>query len=507
MIRVLFLMVLISVPAFAGGAAEARQAYPGEMTCPVKLPDVTPSDRWTPQEIWAWEKICLGEWADVSELDGNNSQPCQPAVIEGEGNTVPENRVLRPKFLQLILTQEPWVSAPVKPQVVISCALIETRLDLEGQHVKAGLSIIDSNLRDGAALSGARFDRSLSFDGSEFYVGLQVDDVQLGDAESLDEQTDINEVQLSGARIGGSLYASGSVFDGAFVAEDLKVGGNVFFRDGSFFRDISFTDASVGADLQLSGSNFEGTFDLSGATIGELVLSQVDDPIWGSDAKLILRNTSLGALQSRPQSWKSEERVWVEAELAGLSYGRLGGFGAGDQNTLIDAPAEVLVQWLEGVRPDNMATRFDPGPYEQLAAVLDSEGQSAKADAVRFAKYRHRDANPGVEIPWWREWLFRPASRWLLGYGVYPFTLLWWFAGLVALGIFVARFTRDERLRRLDEKMWYSLENALPLVELNTGHKEIVHGRSWVEGFFHAQKILGFLFATLLIGALSLLTE
>lgn len=539
MIRLVSLLILFSLPALAEEADPTTLTLPGAQECAVDLPLEGPSGTaWTDAERWAWDRICLGETADLRYVDGDDGLPCKPTEIEEAGDAVPATRVLRTEFVKLILTREPWVSAPVKPQVDISCARIDGRLELRSQHVRSALYIYRSDLPGGADLLGARFDRSLSFEGSVFGATLWADRLQVEGSVVLRGGAKFNEVRLFHARIGadlvaggsefkevwlvgakidGNLMADGSEFEGFFNAGGLQVEGNVFLRDGASFLAVDLPGARIRGHLQLAGSDFAGDFDLTGATIGELVLfrpgtmeqfdAPSDDPDWGGDARLILRNAALGALQSRPQSWQRKPNDWIEAELTGLSYDHLGGFRAGAEDTLIDAGASTLIDWIEKTRPANMATRYDPGPYEQLAAVLDREGLGAKANAVRFAKFARRSAAPPDGTSWWSRNLFWPLSHWLLGYGVYPFWLLGWFAGLVALGVVVSRLTVDERLDSLNERFWYSLENALPLVELKQAHKEIQHGSTGVEFFFHAQKVLGFLFATLLVGALSLLTE
>jgi hypothetical protein len=75
----------------------------------------------------------------------------------------------------------------------------------------------------------------------------------------------------------------------------------------------------------------------------------------------------------------------------------------------------------------------------------------------------------------------------------------------VATGFFVAHFSRARLLQPRYRKFWYSLENALPLVEFSAQHNSVEHERRWVEIWFHVQKAMGFVLATVLIGALSLL--
>ena len=54
--------------------------------------------------------------------------------------------------------------------------------------------------------------------------------------------------------------------------------------------------------------------------------------------------------------------------------------------------------------------------------------------------------------------------------------------------------------------LWYSLENTLPLIDTNERFKNVQHGRPWLDHFFHFQKAFGFVLATVLVAALTLLS-
>ena len=54
--------------------------------------------------------------------------------------------------------------------------------------------------------------------------------------------------------------------------------------------------------------------------------------------------------------------------------------------------------------------------------------------------------------------------------------------------------------------VWYSLENALPLIGTNERFKNIEHVQPWLYHFFHFQRAFGFVLATVLVSALALLS-
>ncbi|MEM6623578.1 MAG: hypothetical protein AAF674_15220 [Pseudomonadota bacterium] len=317
------------------------------------------------------------------------------------------------------------------------------------------------------------------------------------------------------------------------------------------FHRVDLSAARVDGHLQLAGSQFAGEVDLSGARLGELVLYSRRstpkpelngrDAIWMEGGRLTLRNMQAGALHARLDSWKHVgaqssdagagesstngcNEKWIVVDLIGFRHERLGGSGAHDPQLMITASADQLVDWLNCVRPvrNGADDHYDPGPYEHLAAILRREGYSAKADLIEYAKYERRAAAGvhGVGVfaashdgtPWYDREIFWPLSGWLVGYGVFPFRLLFYFAGLVGLGWVVGLFSKDPVLssrtgRAALSRFWYSLENALPLIELSEAYKTVDHKRVWVSSIYHIQKLLGFLLATYLVGALTLLAN
>ena len=147
-----------------------------------------------------------------------------------------------------------------------------------------------------------------------------------------------------------------------------------------------------------------------------------------------------------------------------------------------------------------------------MAALFRAEGMSGKADRIIYAKFERRAAAPPPDTSWWHTHLFWPVSKYLIGYGVYPFLLLRYYSILVCLGWVLGLCSQCASLNTWTwsaslERFWYSLGMALPLVEFSGGHKQVEHGRQWVKSLYNIQKLLGFVLATYLIGALTLLAN
>lgn len=531
-------------------------------SCPLELPqDPSPPGGWTEAERYAWSRICIGKVANMSFAgpDGSDGAVCNAWEIEGD---IPTNRILRPEFLHLILTKEPWSNLRALAFTRIDCAVFERQVNLETSRIETApllqqtwfkqglnlreariersLSLIGSQvngtlfaermrvgeglfLKDGSFLSGgletgavnlssAKISGTLSASGARFEGTFQAQRAQVGEDLFLRSNASFDGVGLTGAEIGGNVEATNSRFDGALIASRLKVGGDLFLSGHARFGLVSLVGVRVGEFLQMSGATFTDKVDLSGATMQELLLyvpgtmqkyeAKSDDPIWTGRAELVLRNARAGAVQSRASSWVRDGKA-LPVDLGGFRYERLEGFEARLQTSLIDLSEADLVAWLEDGRGPN--AEYDPQPYAQLAEVLVAAGMEEKAMAVRFAQFVHRDRATRNETALWKTHLVRPAAKWIIGYGVYPFWALGWFFGMVILGIFVAFASKAELIAPFYRKFWYSLENALPLVQFSDAHAGIEHGNAWVESYFHLQKVLGFVLATVLVGALTLL--
>ncbi|MFX4221127.1 MAG: hypothetical protein ACMVO3_09135 [Thalassobaculum sp.] len=370
-------------------------------------------------------------------------------------------------------------------------------------------------LSDGATITGdirllgAKIDGDVVANGSTFHAAFRADRMQVGGGLFLHDGTTLTgDVRLLGAKIDGDISANGSTFHAAFHADRMHLGGNLLLRNGTAVSgDVDLSGAEIGGFLQLQGSTFEGTISANEIQVGEeLRLSYPGNPNpeWGEDASMLLRNATVGALQAEIEAWRTDKNRWLTTDLTGFTYHRLGGFGAhraSDGMNMADAPADSLVEWIEQSQPDH-DFRYDPHPYTQLAEALDRAGAAAIADQVRYARFEHKRRAGNTPL---REKIVLEIGKYLVGYGVFPFRALLWFTGLVACGVLMASLSRSPALRGGGAKFWYSLENALPLMELAESHKNLSHENGFVTGFFHAQKVLGFVLATILIGALSLL--
>ena len=628
--------------SWADFADAPKRTMPHQKECAVPLPtdfwDDSAAEPFQRAEAWAWnERICLGHWADMRDAPGGsgNGEECESAEIEKTGEeAVPTNRELRPEFLELVLSHEPWASSPRHPQVGIKCALVRGDINLDDHEITLAFSFHKGEIDGKVSLLGTKFKRTLALSGSTVTGKLDADRLVVGgglflrdakfkdidlisariagevafngstvtgkldadrlvvggglflrDAKFKDidllsartvggvtfngstvtgkldadrlvvggglflRDTKFKDIDLISARIADEVAFNGSTVTGKLDADRLVVGGGLFLRDAKFkhidlisaritgevafngstvtgklgagrlvvgdalflrnaeFKDIDLLGAKIGDDVFLNGSTYSGVFDLTGSAIGgELHFSSgwiKSPPIWQNGASLILRNVKAEALQARKIDWNiSGGDGLLPTDLTGFTFNRLGGLNTSGGTGMGDELVDWLIGWIKAQRDHGQ--NYDPQPYTQLAQVLETAGANDKAKAVRYAKFEHKHDHDISMSPIRRA--VHTIERYFLGYGVYPFRALYWFVGLVVLGGLLAQCSKEPSVRRW-MGLWYSLENALPLIETNERFKNVEHDRPWLAHFFHFQKAVGFLIATVLVGALTLLSS
>jgi len=365
-------------------------------------------------------------------------------------------------------------------------------------------------------LLGARVAGNIEADGSSFESDFNAGLAQVSGNLFLTGQASFKgAVHLLGTGVAGNVETDGSSFEGTFYASGAEIGGNLFLRGNALFhKAVVLSRAQIGGDVQLGASNFDGAFVADGARVGgtlEISSADIGRPIWGKDADLVLRNASAGALQADLQALRHTDHGWVKHDLAGLRYDDLGALDARSKSSgttnLAHATPGALIGLIERrskggqPNPDHDAN-FNPQPYAQLAKALDAAGATTEAQALRFAAFEHKRRGPDLG---WIEWAELWAGKLIYGYGIYPFRVLWWFGALVLAGTVVGKFSCSSALCRWWPRLVFSVENALPLVEPQAGFRSVTHDRPWVDGFFHIQKVAGFLLATILVGALTFL--
>jgi hypothetical protein len=355
--------------------------------------------------------------------------------------------------------------AVIDGTVDLDGSAIEGDLNLLGAHIGGNLevnrgSVVSDTLTadrltvtgDVFLRDGSRFNDIVLLDahiGGELGVNrgsvvsgtLAADRLTVTGSVFLDERSTFNDIRLLGAHIGGDLYVnSGSVVSGTLNAGRTAVAGSVFLRDGSRFNDIRLLGAHIGGQLDASGGSVVSgtlaadrltvtgsvfldkgstfhTIILSGAGIGGLIL--VDGARWASGGSLDLRQAHAGGLwtDDRADSWPAT------IKLNGFVFGQ---WAKPDPRTLGSG-------WFTGTWLARLDA-FSPGPYNQLAAVMDATGHPTIAADVRY----HRSNAERLRIPWSRPERWGQQLHWLvLGYGFRPWRAVGWLFAVWLLGFLV----------------------------------------------------------------------
>lgn len=220
-----------------------------------------------------------------------------------------------------------------------------------------------------------------------------------------------------------------------------------------------------------------------------------------------------------PDSWTLDDEAHspLPRDLSGFRYDQLGGITSGAQYDLAQIDPDILIDWVNASGFPGM-TGYRPQPYGALEDALRNMGAQAAATEVAYARLKHR-ANTRVSANWRTDFvtwvgqnLIVVWDRFLqftVGFGVYPYYAFFWFLGLVIAGSFLARpcpqLCKDSAKKATwGDSIFYSLENAIPLMEPSSDYARVKHDNYLIRMFFNFQKVGGFVLATVLIGALTL---
>ena len=559
------LMLLIAPPSARGQQAQQDVSPPLDAACAVSA-----DERWTPQEKFVWERVCVGEVANFNAAPGYGGKldPMKPADW-------PQSRVLRPAFLEAILLKDPYRRALTRRGVVIAGARFVETIDLAGadlQHPLAlavslvehdadfsrlrsryQLDLTDSKVTGTVKLNGADLDANLVLTHGEFaaldltgaHVGGQVTlagskvtgDISLSglragslfmggtelsgvelayahvgfltldNAEAtgrlhmsslrVDETLSLDggqfaevdlagvwvgqrllmryasfaDVKLTSAHVGGFLGLTLSRVAGDLTCLGLEVGQEVIMIGATFEGSIDCHTAKIGSDLYLASGEFKKEIDLTGADIGgELAVNKLQG------VSLTLRNTKIERIPTLADTWPPA------LEIDGLTYRSV-------------VAADQFEDWFR--RTDHYA----PQPYEQLASVVQSQGNTTLATAIRYAG-RERERSEATGGTW--AWL--TVLKWMIGYGYHPERSILWALVLVAVGAIVLRISGEGPRNEMPYGLAYSFDILLPIIRLRDKH-DTIDLKNWARYYFYVHRIMGFLLASFLIAGVSGLTK
>jgi hypothetical protein len=125
------LMLMIAPPSARGQHAQQDALPPLERVCSVPA-----DERWTPQEKFVWERVCVGEVANFNEAPGFGGKLDPMNAADW-----PPSRILRPAFLEAILLNDPYRRALTRFGVIVVGARFVETIDLVGADLQHPLAL------------------------------------------------------------------------------------------------------------------------------------------------------------------------------------------------------------------------------------------------------------------------------------------------------------------------------------------------------------------------------
>jgi hypothetical protein len=365
------------------------------------------------------------------------------------------------------------VGAHVGDNLSLSDVKVSGKLDMNRLRVDQSVYARDKAEFSEVELAGAQVGGEIDLNGVKVTEKLDMNGLRVHQSVHLSDNAEFAEVNLTAAYIGGQLIISGSKVTGKLDCHELEVGQQVFMESTTFSGSIDCRVARIKGDLHLIG-RFEKNVDLSMAEIGGSLL--LESTQWLDGATLVLRDAKLGIIPTLEAAWAPK------LDLDGFTYRSVG-------------KADKFADWL------GRFDRYAPQPYNQLASVVQSQGDSTLATLIRYSgRERERSEATG------RAWAWLTALNWVIGYGYYPYFATFWVIGLVMAGAIILRLSGEGPRNGMPYGLMYSFDTLLPIIQLRKRHSDI-DLRGWPRYYFYGQKIMGWALGTFLIAGLSGLTK
>lgn len=314
----------------------------------------------------------------------------------------------------------------------------------------------------------------------------------------------------------------------AIFRSDLKLRGAVVhslsFSGSHFFSDVDMNSTKVETFAILRDARFDNNVNFAGLDARYLLLGRLcgsNDKYcglvkWGGQASLDLQQAKIGTLQFDVENgFRRQDGSWLPITWNQVIYEQINALMFNvlrDENVSV-YEASKLIEILEETQVSTLSggkESFRPQPYNALERAFQNIGAEAGAKEIAHARLWHRAETRDSNLSGWLEWIWDMFLWATVGFGVYPAKAGYFFAGLVVLGAFLARTSSSlcEKTggtkANLGDSLFYSLENAIPLMEPSADYANIEHRSQWVRLFFNFQKVAGFVLATVLIGSLTL---
>jgi hypothetical protein len=342
-------------------------------------------------------------------------------------------------------------NAHVDGLISLNSAKVTGKLTMNGLQVGTSLFMRDRAEFAEVDLGGAHVGGVIDLNSAKVTGKLSMRRLQVGSSLSMSKKAEFAEVILVGAHVGGSFELIDSKVSGDLDGSDMEIGQSAVLGDGTdFFGTVNLAFSKV-KNLELSGGAFHKNGNITGMQIaGELQLgsSRREPAKWSEASTLILRNARADVIQDLRNAWPNE------LDLNGFTYRSLGGLDAAN-DSMAERPAEWFKDWLEKQK------RYAPAPYEQLAAVLHSQGRPDVADDILFANSERKRSL--ASLP---NYVLLTVAKGLIGYGYHIWWALFWVALFLTIGMTTLRISGEGRKHGMPIGVAYSFDMLLPIIQL-----------------------------------------
>jgi hypothetical protein len=273
-----FVIVLVSLatalPVHVAHAQVAAPAAP-PVGAEVQQPS-SPIDEadWTVAEKLIWLCASHGQTADLGNHKCTKSSAVKTTFAQQFADCdSPEpanaaDRVVRPSFIQTLVTVEKYNQQLGAIGISIVGALFRNQLDLEGAHVRSKLGLYDSAFKVGIDFDDATFDSAVSLDHSAVCQTFRLRRAHVHGALSM-AQGIYGSIEATDTTIDQGLNIDGSVVFLYLLMDRSRIGKqfalenssltHLLARNAVFDGDIAFDATEVRCQLGLSGSHVAGS--------------------------------------------------------------------------------------------------------------------------------------------------------------------------------------------------------------------------------------------------------
>ncbi len=258
---------------------EGQPAWPGG-------PKTTPPHKdWTENEKWAWRQIHKNGNADFNSLYKHDPQ--LPTDQEWSDDTK-NDRAIRPRFLEMILSSEPWKTAlPYSGFSLCGAYFLET-LDLRRISITSRLTLRYNIFEMGVILKEADSDHTIDMDFSNIKGIANFENLRTKKSLFL-RNTVFNGLDLKNAKIGGLLSLENARSNASILMLGIDVGGllnmdeieskfkldmsgghfrgQVLMRNATFFNVVEMKSIRADGNVYLDGSQMKWNFYINDSIV------------------------------------------------------------------------------------------------------------------------------------------------------------------------------------------------------------------------------------------------